>query len=68
MSHEDGTKYKEGEGGFKPVTYRLGHLNLNHLFYFILIHMSHEDGTKYKEGEGGFKPVTYRLGHLNLNH
>ena len=30
MSHEGGTKYKEGEEGFEPVTYRSQHLNLNH--------------------------------------
>ena len=30
MSHEGGTKYKEGEGGFEHVTYRSQHLNLNH--------------------------------------
>ena len=31
MSHEGNTKYKEGEGGFEPVTYRSQHLNLSHL-------------------------------------
>ena len=30
MSHEGGTKYKEGKGGFEPMTYRSQHLNLNH--------------------------------------
>ena len=30
MSHEGTTKYKEGDGGFKPVTYRSQYLNLNH--------------------------------------
>ena len=31
MSHEGGTKYKEGEGGFEPVTYRSQH-NINQVY------------------------------------